>query len=316
MEENMLSIIIPVYNADKYLNKCINSVINQTYKNLEIILVDDGSTDNSGKICDEWTKKDERIRCYHKNNEGTSETRKCGILKSHGDFIGFVDADDYVDKNMYKILIDGCVKYKINIGCCNKVRKYKEKYCFENFISENKKITMEEALQLLLISDPSMCNKIFKKELFENVKFPIQNFYEDILITPYLIEKSNGMYINKIYGYYYIQQPTSKIHGKFSLKKMDYIYNEKKICKYISKKYPKLKEVSDSAYVLALASLISDIYDARKNFNKEYTYILKEMKKVNYKSNKFIPKYKKIMIYCDLHHLIWLTNLLKKLKRN
>lgn len=104
MKDDLISVIVPVYNVEKYLHKCINSILNQTYKNLEIILIDDGSTDNSGKICDEYALKDNRIKVIHKENGGLSSARNAGLDICSGDYIGFVDSDDYIAEDMYEYL--------------------------------------------------------------------------------------------------------------------------------------------------------------------------------------------------------------------
>ena len=107
-----ISVIIPVYNVEKYLDKCIMSVINQSYKNLEIIIVDDGSTDNSRVLCDKYAKIDNRIKVFHKKNGGLSDARNFGLKHATGEFIAFLDSDDWVDKDLYKILYDNIFKYK------------------------------------------------------------------------------------------------------------------------------------------------------------------------------------------------------------
>ncbi len=109
MIEKKVSVIVPIYNAEKYLNKCLESIIGQTYKNLEIILVDDGSSDNSPTICDAWAQIDSRIRVIHKKNGGVSSARNAGIDLAQGDYIGFVDADDWIEPNMYEVLINNAV---------------------------------------------------------------------------------------------------------------------------------------------------------------------------------------------------------------
>ena len=111
----LISIVIPVYNVEKYLKQCLDSIINQTYTNLEIILVDDGSTDNSGTICDYYSKIDKRIRVIHKKNEGQSIARNIGIKVSNGKYIGFLDSDDWVEQDMYRFLIENIEKYNADI---------------------------------------------------------------------------------------------------------------------------------------------------------------------------------------------------------
>ena len=104
--KELISIIVPIYNVEKYIHKCIESIINQTYKNLEIILVDDGSPDNCGNICEEYAKNDSRIKVIHKENNGLSSARNAGLEICKGDYIGFVDSDDYIELNMYEVLIN------------------------------------------------------------------------------------------------------------------------------------------------------------------------------------------------------------------
>ena len=111
-EKTLISIIVPVYRTEKYLDRCVESIVNQTYKNLEIILVDDGSPDDCPKMCDEWAKKDKRIKVIHKENGGVSSARNIGIKSAKGKYIGFVDSDDYIEKEMYESLIDVLNKNK------------------------------------------------------------------------------------------------------------------------------------------------------------------------------------------------------------
>ena len=124
-EEKLISVIIPVYNVEKYLRRCIDSVINQTYKNLEIIIVDDGSTDNSSNICDEYTNKDSRVKVVHKENGGLSSARNVGIELAKGDLIAFVDSDDYIELEMYEKLKENMDKYDSDIAICQYYNSFK-----------------------------------------------------------------------------------------------------------------------------------------------------------------------------------------------
>lgn len=312
----MLSVIVPVYNVEKYLDKCISSIINQTFKNIEILLIDDGSTDLSGEICDAWKQKDSRIKVFHKQNGGLSDARNYGLMNASGIYVGFVDSDDFLDEEMYNRLMLGCEKYNADVGCCNKVRVFNDKKICENVISSNKFINKSQALLLLLLSDPSVCNKIFKKDLFQNIKFPYGKLYEDIATTPHLIDKSNGMYIDCIAGYYYNQLNNgSIIHKSFNIKKMDYFYNTKELNDFINDKYPELLMASERNLALVLTTLITDIYIYKKSYYNEYELLLSELSNIDYKRNKYISTFKKIMIFCDLHHLGWVVNFAKKIRR-
>ena len=121
---NKISIIVPIYNTEQYLERCLKSLINQDYKNIEIILVNDGSDDNSLAICNKYKKNDDRIIVIDKQHTGVSDTRNIGIKRATGDYIGFVDSDDYIDKNMFKKLINGAEKYKCEISMCDLIEKY------------------------------------------------------------------------------------------------------------------------------------------------------------------------------------------------
>ena len=118
-ESPLISVIVPVYNVEEYLTQCIESIINQTYTNLEIILVDDGSTDQSGKICDEYAIKDDRIQVIHKENRGVGSARNVGLDTSKGEYVSFVDSDDYVDKNYIKILLKQMLEHNVQVSICN-----------------------------------------------------------------------------------------------------------------------------------------------------------------------------------------------------
>lgn len=204
---NKISIIIPIYNTEKYLERCLQSLINQDYKNIEIILINDGSKDNSLAICDKYKNNDDRIILIDKKHTGVSDTRNVGIKVATGDYIGFVDSDDYIDKDMFKNLINGAEKYNCDIAMCDlietnnindKVKKYKLKY-----IQMDKKQALEQ-----LLYDKNIGNyltvKLFKKELFDNILFPVGKLYEDISTTYKLFSRANNiLYIPKPMYYYY-----------------------------------------------------------------------------------------------------------------
>lgn len=223
----MISIIVPVYNVEKYINKCIDSLINQTYKDLEIILVDDGSTDSSGKICDEYKKKDKRIKVIHKINGGLSSARNEGIKIAKGNYLGFVDSDDYVNIKMYEILMDCAKEYELDIVQC--------KFNWFNDEDEIKKEKNErinliqckgiESLRKLYNKDYTenivVWNKIYRKELFDDIIFPVGKINEDEFTTYKLFGKCNkvGYIEDKLYNYR--KTPNSITNSKFSGKKID-----------------------------------------------------------------------------------------------
>lgn len=225
MNKYKLSVIVPVYMVEKYVAKCIDSIINQSYTNLEIILVDDGSKDNSGRICDDYKEKDDRIIVIHKDNGGLSSARNIGIENATGQLITFVDSDDYIKCNMYDMMIDCLCKNNLDVICCN----YESDSTSKNEKNESafKVLKHIDAVARLLDEDGYRCyswNKIYKKELFDNVKFPEGLFYEDIITNYKLFLKANRIgYVNaKLYVYNYrVGSITSEM---FNEKKYDLFF--------------------------------------------------------------------------------------------
>lgn len=186
--DKVISVIIPVYNIEKYIEECIDSLTRQTYTYLDIILVDDGSTDQSGNICDVYATKDKRIRSFHKRNGGLSDARNYGLTYVKGAYVSFVDGDDYLDEDMYEYLIQLMDDNKADISACGYKKIYKDHS--EGF-NENKimLMTSEEALYMILADHShyqlqnAVWNKLYKKDLLRNITFPVGKNYEDIMFT-------------------------------------------------------------------------------------------------------------------------------------
>lgn len=213
---NKISIIVPIYNTEQYLERCLQSLINQDYKNIEIILVNDGSDDNSLAICNKYKKDDDRIMVIDKEHTGVSDTRNIGIKRATGDYIGFVDSDDYIDKDMFKKLINGAEKYKCEISMCDliethnindEIKEYKLKY-----IQMDKKQALEQ-----LLYDKNIGNyvtvKLFKRELFDSIQFPVGRLYEDIYTTYKLFSRANNILYIPIPMYHYYQRSDSIVNN-------------------------------------------------------------------------------------------------------
>ena len=210
MEEELISVIVPVYKVEAYLNKCIDSIISQTYKNLEIILVDDGSPDNCPKICDEYAKKDKRIKVIHKKNGGLSDARNNGLRIATGKYIGFVDSDDYIDDGMYEYLYSLIKKYDADISTCG-YRNFGE-YEYDDLVpKEEMCIDKIEALKKLsedAIVKNYAWNKLYKKELFidNNIEYPVGVIMEDVATTYKLFELCNKIVIGNNIFYNYLRR--------------------------------------------------------------------------------------------------------------
>ena len=225
-EKALISIIIPVYKVEKYLEKCIQSVINQTYENLQIILVDDGSPDNCGKICDEYAKKDHRIEVIHKSNGGLSDARNKGLEIAKGEYIGFVDSDDYIEADMYEVLYNLLKQYNADVSICNFYTVSQEKIAIKNADNGIKEYNRIEILKEILLDNNIQSyawNKLYKKELFNEIKYPVGKKYEDIGTTFYLLEKCNKVVVTGKPEYYYINRQDSIVNNVTETTITDYI---------------------------------------------------------------------------------------------
>ena len=215
--DDLISIIIPVYNVSKYLPNCLDSIINQTYQNIEIIIINDGSTDNSLDICNEYKKKDKRIIVLEQKNCGLSETRNRGIRNAKGKYIGFIDSDDVISPYMFEYLYKALIENDSDISICSCDYFYEN----PNFDDEYKVINMNsiDGLKELMI-DRKITNhavdKLYRKELFNDIKFPIGKKFEDICIMYKLFSKCNNIsFVDcKLYGYY---QRVGSITGQYNI---------------------------------------------------------------------------------------------------
>ncbi|MBQ2408862.1 MAG: glycosyltransferase [Bacilli bacterium] len=285
-----ISIIIPVYNVEKYLERCLDSVLNQSYKNLEIILINDGSTDNSLDICLKYAKKDNRIKLINQNNSGISEVRNKGLEAAKGEYIAFVDSDDVIDKDMFKTLYNNLLKYDSDISSCN-YKIFHNKINFDKEEYYNKIFTKEESLKDIIsngVLTNFLWNKLFKKELFNNIKFPKNMIYEDMYVMPKIIEKTTKIvYTNQIlYGYF--QRENSYVNSFDEDKNKNYflvinnVYNDLKKYNFLDKELKNYKVFSIySAFLQAAKSnaLYSDFMkEKHKEYKKEFKYLNKKVK--------------------------------------
>lgn len=198
--EMLVSVIVPVYNIEKYVSKCLDSLLLQDYENLEIIVVDDGSTDTSGEICDEYAKRDQRIKVYHKSNGGLSSARNYGISKAQGEYVCLVDGDDYVKKDFVRIMVKKANEKNADVVICG----------YNDEVPMARMISGREATIKLLIEQENMeivaWNKMYRKYLFENIKYPEGKNYEDSLTTYKLLAEARGvLYISESL-YFYVER--------------------------------------------------------------------------------------------------------------
>ncbi len=225
-EDILVSVIIPAYNAEKYLAFCLDSIIAQTHNKLEIIVVNDGSTDSTPKICDEYEKKDSRIKVIHQENHGVAFTRNVGLDNITGEYIAFIDSDDYVKNDYIEVLLKTCTENCSNITICKSIDTHKREL-FELPFSYNTR-TYDSMFLLQNISYLDVCfevviSMIFHKSVFDNLRFPVGLIYEDSYIYYDLIRKAGKItFIDTILYYYYLSS-NSIMRSDFSVKKYDII---------------------------------------------------------------------------------------------
>lgn len=241
-----ISVIVPFYNVEKYARKCIESIINQSYKNIEIILVDDGSPDCCGKICDEYAQKDKRIKVIHKKNGGLSDARNIGIKEATGKYIGFVDSDDYIAPDMYEYLYNLIKQNNADISICGVQDFYEGKEFVEQLIEENIEILNKEDAIKELLNDKKIrshaWDKLYKKELFDNIEYPKGRKMEDIATTYKLFALSEKIVLGKEIKYYYLQRNNGIMLSKSSDMWIDYYELTLERFNEINKLYPNMVE--------------------------------------------------------------------------
>ena len=209
----MISVIVPVYNVERYIRQCVESILEQTYADLEIILVDDGSTDGSGSICDEYKLKDDRVVVIHKCNGGLSDARNAGLDIARGEYIGFVDSDDYIEPDMYEVLYKNCERYAADLAAARFVKFNTQGEDRKNFTENIEVFSREEMLRLFIVGDRryeitmSVWDRLYKRELISDLRFPVGKCYEDIVFSTKVIEKSKiNVYIDRALYHYRLRE--------------------------------------------------------------------------------------------------------------
>lgn len=256
--KNKVSVIVPVYNTAKYLPRCLDSILSQTYSNLEIITVNDGSTDNSLEILETFAKKDSRITIITQKNQGLSAARNTGLKKTTGEYITFVDSDDAIDHNMIKNLLNTHSDIAI---CSFKEISSGGKVKYFGHISTQKNYTTEEALKDMLLENNfnlTATMKLYKKSILKDLEFPIGMLHEDVGFTYKAIMNSKKItFIPKPYYIYY--HHAQSIISKFNPQKFDLITLTDKMCDDINKSYPGLKNATNERRIRARFSLLRQI---------------------------------------------------------
>lgn len=277
-----ISVIVPVFNVENYLEKCIKSIINQAYKNIEIILIDDGSTDKSGIICDKFAQKYSNIKVIHKKNGGLSSARNKGIEIAKGRYLSFIDSDDWIEQNFYNELINSADKYEAEIVIANKVE----------YIEKNGKYIKSNDNDILIFNSEQIIekyiegkwiaawDKIYKKELFNDCKFPVGVLNEDEAIMVKIFNKANKIIYNPKAIYFYRKRVSGSITSDNSNLQnyFDWINHSLENYKFIKINYPSLYKKAFARHLNSLIWTMHYIsYRNDNKYNKEKLWIKRKL---------------------------------------
>ena len=281
----MISVIIPVYGVEKYLSRCLDSIINQTYRDLEIILVDDGSPDNSGKICDEYAAKDSRIKVIHKENGGLSSARNAGLDVATGEYIGFVDSDDWIEPQTYNMLFSAIEKNNSDIAICG------HRMVYDNTSTSKATYSNDEYLSYDLLWNEifgklnnAAWNKLYRKNLIDDLRFPIGVIHgEDLIFNLNYLKNCKCGVINKTPLYNYFVRLGSITKSGFNKNKIMEITAKDMALEIVKKVCPTQLENAQKYCFRARMNVLRSLYKSGQE--KNYSDLLNEIK--NYTKNNF-----------------------------
>jgi glycosyltransferase involved in cell wall biosynthesis len=258
-----ISIIVPIFNTAKFLENCLESLANQTYNNIEIILVNDGSTDNSLEICEKYCSNDSRFKIINKSNGGSSSARNLGLSFSTGDYIGFVDSDDFVSEKMYENLLNSCILNNVKLAVCGRYKVINNKNVEMFTLSKPQIWSSKKALSNLLIwknIDSSTCDKLFHNSLFLNHRFPEGVTTEDIYLIPSIIDLAKSIVHIGEPHYYYVYRKDSISNSKFNKNKLDILKSLNNLQYLINEKYDILAAKFYAFYITNITYLTESMF--------------------------------------------------------
>lgn len=253
MQQPLISVIVPIYNVEDYLDRCVESIVNQTYRNLEVILVDDGSPDNCPKICDKWADKDNRIKVVHKENGGLSDARNAGMAFATGDVVSFIDSDDWIELNMYETMLNQMEKDDSDIVSCGVKWVEEDGTVIRDItVSKNEVLNTHSAMKELINDNKfkqHVWNKIYKYDLIKNIPFEKGKYHEDVFWSYQIVGLAEKISVVIASFYYYVQRSNSIMGEGFSAKRLDALVANRLRCEYIKKNFPELYDNALYVYI-------------------------------------------------------------------
>lgn len=295
-----ISVIVPVYKVEPYLDRCVQSIVDQTYTDLEIILVDDGSPDNCPAMCDTWAEKDNRIRVIHKENGGLSDARNAGLAIATGEYIGFVDSDDWISQDYYEQLLTMIQEFKAEIAASDVVWVYSDRE--ERKTRYHKKLfSPEEALETVLHGDGFMAtawNKLYKAELIRRFPYPVGKWHEDEFVTYKAMAEAKRLVLCQRVSYYY-RQRSGSIMSSVDERHLDAVDAFLERLSFLEAEYPCLYCLEKPRFCVLLTNLYrvtlkdqtikaKDIQKRLREYRKKIHYSIGEIKSYSIKKQLYI----------------------------
>lgn len=298
-----ISVVLPIYNVEKYLEKCMESIFNQTYKNLEILLVDDGSPDGCPALCDAYAKKDKRVRVVHKKNGGISDARNAGVAESSGQYIAFVDPDDYVESDYIEYLYSLIKKYNCKMSLCQHTVKFEggREICYGK--NGDDLLTSKDCIERMLyndVIDTSCWAKLFSADLAKKFLYPKGKLFEDIGTVYKFFIESEQIACGWQSKYFYMMRPKSIVHCNFNPHKLDLLEMTDSMASEVKSIFPDLGKACLRRQVYSRFSTLNQMLDVKekvyKEKRKEIIRCIKENKKALL-SDKKLPRRDKLALY-------------------
>ena len=285
----LISVIVPVYNVQDYLARCLDSILTQTYQNLEIILVNDGSKDHSGAICDEYAARDARVQVIHKENGGLSTARNAGLDLATGEYLSFIDSDDWIASDAYEHLMNLVERYQVQLVSGGNYDVYGDSGKMKLGICPEKEevITAEEFVGRIFLwqgCDSSVCDKLFHRDLFTTFRFPVGKVSEDVALTYKIVLGAECVAMSERPFYYYYHR-TGSISRAVEITEESFHFSQhtETIYAYIRQNHPAIEPQARYLRVRALAHILLSLEQSeesvRQKFRKEYRYARKELQK-------------------------------------
>ena len=287
MKMPLISVVLPIYNIESYLDRCMEAVLNQTYSNLEILMVDDGSPDSCPQMCDRYAEQDSRVRALHKENGGLSDARNYGIARARGEYITCIDPDDYVDSDYVEYLYRLIDKYETKMSICQHVTEYDNGSVKDHGSSGDELMDIETCLRRMLyhdVIDTSAWAKLYHRSLFDTVSYPVGKIFEDIGTTYALMMQCDaGIAVGYESKYHYMYHMNSIVNSSFSPRKFDLLEMTDKMGREVVSVYPSLKQAVLRRRVYARFSTLNQMLgtdDYGKEREQIIRFILRHKKRI------------------------------------